>query len=53
LPRESNSALNTDLNPPSLAESAVEILTGDETSERLGAFCTATKRAPDLPAEFR
>ena len=31
---------------------AVEVFTKDATSERLCAFCTATMRALDLPAEF-
>jgi uncharacterized protein (TIGR00369 family) len=32
---------------------AIEVFTRDDTSERLCAFCTATMRALDLPAEFR
>jgi uncharacterized protein (TIGR00369 family) len=35
----------------SIGVAAVEIFTKDETSERLCAFCTATLRALDLPAE--
>jgi uncharacterized protein (TIGR00369 family) len=38
----------------SLGVATVEIFTrNDATSERLCAFCTATMRALDLPAEFR
>jgi uncharacterized protein (TIGR00369 family) len=37
----------------SLGVATVEVFTRDETSERLCAFCTATMRALDLPAEFR
>ena len=37
----------------SIGVAAVEVFTKDETSERLCAFCTATMRALDLPAEFR
>jgi uncharacterized protein (TIGR00369 family) len=37
----------------SLGVATVEVFTKDETSERLCAFCTATMRALDLPAEFR
>jgi len=37
----------------SIGVATVEIFTRDETSERLCAFCTATMRALDLPAEFR
>jgi uncharacterized protein (TIGR00369 family) len=35
----------------SIGVAAVEVFTKDETSERLCAFCTATLRALDLPAE--
>jgi len=37
----------------SIGVATVEIFTRDEKSERLCAFCTATMRALDLPAEFR
>jgi uncharacterized protein (TIGR00369 family) len=37
----------------SIGVATVEVFTKDETSERLCAFCTATMRALDLPAEFR
>jgi uncharacterized protein (TIGR00369 family) len=37
----------------SIGVAIVEVFTGDATSERLCAFCTATMRALDLPAEFR
>jgi uncharacterized protein (TIGR00369 family) len=37
----------------SIGVAAVEIFTKDETSERLCAFCTATLRALDLPAEYQ
>ena len=37
----------------SIGVATVEIFTRDDTSERLCAFCTATMRALDLPAEFR
>ena len=37
----------------SIGVAVVEIFTRDETSERLCAFCTATMRALDLPAEFK
>ena len=37
----------------SLGVATVEVFTRDDTSERLCAFCTATMRALDLPAEFR
>jgi uncharacterized protein (TIGR00369 family) len=37
----------------SIGVATVEVFTRDETSERLCAFCTATMRALDLPAEFR
>jgi uncharacterized protein (TIGR00369 family) len=37
----------------SIGVATVEIFTGDETSERLCAFATATMRTLDLPAEFR
>jgi uncharacterized protein (TIGR00369 family) len=37
----------------SIGVAVVEVFTRDETSERLCAFCTATMRALDLPAEFK
>jgi uncharacterized protein (TIGR00369 family) len=37
----------------SLGVATVEVFTRNDTSERLCAFCTATMRALDLPAEFR
>ena len=37
----------------SIGVAAVEVFTKDDTSERLCAFCTATMRALDLPAEYR
>ncbi|HEV7599962.1 MAG TPA: PaaI family thioesterase [Bradyrhizobium sp.] len=37
----------------SIGVAVVEIFTRDEKSERLCAFCTATMRALDLPAEFK
>jgi uncharacterized protein (TIGR00369 family) len=37
----------------SIGVATVEIFTRDEMSERLCAFCTATMRALDLPAELR
>ena len=37
----------------SIGVAVVDIFTRDEKSERLCAFCTATMRALDLPAEFR
>jgi uncharacterized protein (TIGR00369 family) len=37
----------------SIGVATVEVFTRDEISERLCAFCTATMRALDLPAEFR
>jgi uncharacterized protein (TIGR00369 family) len=37
----------------SLGVATVEVFTRDQASERLCAFCTATMRALDLPAEFR
>jgi uncharacterized protein (TIGR00369 family) len=37
----------------SIGVTTVEVFTKDATSERLCAFCTATMRALDLPAEFR
>jgi uncharacterized protein (TIGR00369 family) len=37
----------------SIGVAAVEVLTKDDTSERLCAFCTATMRTLDLPAEFQ
>jgi glutaredoxin len=37
----------------SIGVATVEIFTKDESSERLCAFCTATLRALDLPAEYR
>jgi uncharacterized protein (TIGR00369 family) len=37
----------------SIGVATVEVFTTDDTSERLCAFCTATMRALDLPAEFR
>jgi uncharacterized protein (TIGR00369 family) len=37
----------------SIGVATVEIFTKDETSERLCAFCTATLRALDLPAEHQ
>ena len=37
----------------SIGVATVEVFTKDETSERLCAFCTATMRALDLPAEFK
>jgi uncharacterized protein (TIGR00369 family) len=37
----------------SIGVATVEIFTRDEKSERLCAFCTATMRALDLPAEFK
>jgi uncharacterized protein (TIGR00369 family) len=37
----------------SIGVATVEVFTRDDSSERLCAFCTATMRALDLPAEFR
>ena len=37
----------------SIGVASVEVFTKDDNSERLCAFCTATMRALDLPAEFR
>ena len=37
----------------SIGVATVEVFTRDDTSERLCAFCTATMRALDLPAEYR
>jgi uncharacterized protein (TIGR00369 family) len=37
----------------SIGVATVEVFTKDESSERLCAFCTATMRALDLPAEYR
>jgi uncharacterized protein (TIGR00369 family) len=37
----------------SIGVATVEVFTKDDSSERLCAFCTATMRALDLPAEFR
>jgi uncharacterized protein (TIGR00369 family) len=37
----------------SIGVAAVEVFIRDETSERLCAFCTATLRALDLPAEYQ
>jgi len=37
----------------SIGVATVEIFSRDEKSERLCAFCTATMRALDLPAEFK
>jgi uncharacterized protein (TIGR00369 family) len=37
----------------SIGVATVEVFTKDDHSERLCAFCTATMRALDLPAEFR
>jgi hypothetical protein len=37
----------------SIGVAVVEVFIKDETSERLCAFCTATMRALDLPAEFK
>jgi len=37
----------------SIGVATVEIFSKDETSETLCAFCTATMRGLDLPAEFR
>ncbi|WJR77367.1 PaaI family thioesterase [Bradyrhizobium sp. NP1] len=37
----------------SIGVATVEIFTGGDKPERLCAFCTATMRALDLPAEFR
>ncbi len=37
----------------SIGVATVEVFTRDDTSERLCAFCTATMRALDLPAEFQ
>jgi uncharacterized protein (TIGR00369 family) len=37
----------------SIGVAVVEIFSKDEKSERLCAFCTATMRALDLPAEFK
>ena len=37
----------------SLGVATVEVFTKDEKSERLCAFCSATMRALDLPAEFQ
>jgi uncharacterized protein (TIGR00369 family) len=37
----------------SIGVATVEVFTRDEKSERLCAFCTATMRALDLPAEFQ
>jgi uncharacterized protein (TIGR00369 family) len=37
----------------SIGVATVEVFTKDDKSERLCAFCTATMRALDLPAEFQ
>ena len=37
----------------SIGVATVEVFTRDDKSERLCAFCTATMRAMDLPAEFK
>jgi uncharacterized protein (TIGR00369 family) len=37
----------------SIGVATVEVFSKDETTETLCAFCTATMRALDLPAEFR
>jgi uncharacterized protein (TIGR00369 family) len=37
----------------SIGVATVEVFTRDASSERLCAFCTATMRALDLPAEFQ
>jgi uncharacterized protein (TIGR00369 family) len=37
----------------SIGVATVEVFTRDEVSETLCAFCTATMRALDLPAQFR
>jgi uncharacterized protein (TIGR00369 family) len=37
----------------SIGVATVELFARDEKSERLCAFCTATMRALDLPAEYR
>jgi uncharacterized protein (TIGR00369 family) len=37
----------------SIGVATVEVYTRDDKSERLCAFCTATMRAMDLPAEFQ
>ena len=37
----------------SIGVATVEVFTRDDKSERLCAFCTATMRALDLPAEFQ
>jgi uncharacterized protein (TIGR00369 family) len=37
----------------SIGVATVDVFTRDDKSERLCAFCTATMRALDLPAEFR
>jgi uncharacterized protein (TIGR00369 family) len=37
----------------SIGVATVEVFTRDDHSKRLCAFCTATMRALDLPAEFR
>jgi len=37
----------------SIGVATVEVFSKDETAETLCAFCTATMRALDLPAEFR
>ncbi len=37
----------------SIGVAVVEVFSRDETSERLCAFCTATMRALDLPAEYK
>jgi uncharacterized protein (TIGR00369 family) len=37
----------------SIGVAVVEVFTKDDKSERLCAFCTATMRALDLPAEFK
>jgi uncharacterized protein (TIGR00369 family) len=37
----------------SIGVATVEVFTKDDSSERLCAFCTATMRALDLPAEFK
>jgi hypothetical protein len=37
----------------SIGVATVEVFTQDDNSEPLCAFCTATMRALDLPAEFR
>jgi uncharacterized protein (TIGR00369 family) len=37
----------------SIGVATVEVFSKNDSSERLCAFCTATMRALDLPAEFR